>query len=99
MRARTRLSCHRWKKQLGNREFQRPGAKTAETDRANILLKLNFNSITELVLYSNRIRVILGGWTAVQHYREIPRESAEFHTNRGKCTLYSEAGRSITNKQ
>jgi DNA-binding NarL/FixJ family response regulator len=34
--------------------------KTAETHRANIMLKLNFHSITELVLYAVRNKIIQG---------------------------------------
>jgi len=39
-------------------EFLRISVKTAETHRANIMLKLNFHSITELVRYAVRNHII-----------------------------------------
>ena len=39
-------------------EFLRISVKTAETHRANIMLKLNFHSITELVRYAVRNQII-----------------------------------------
>lgn len=41
-------------------EYLRISVKTAETHRANIMLKLNFHSITELVRYAVRNHIIQG---------------------------------------